>query len=85
MGSAVIVSGQVRWVNIDVADNGFIVKWDEKMKKPGGGEMDHCDCISKTHLFKSEEKDEAFDFFVKLKKMEMGLPETEVQEAKEGY
>jgi hypothetical protein len=82
--AAVIVNGQPRWVNIDVADNGFIVKWDEKTKKRGGGEMDHCNSISKTHIFKVEEKDEAFDFFVRLKKMEMGLPE-EVAEPKEGY
>lgn len=84
MSTAVIVKGRPRWVNIDMADNGFIVRWDEKMKKPGGGDMDHCDHVSKTHLFKMEEDNEAFDFFIRLKKMEMGLSEVAAEE-KEGY
>lgn len=70
---AIVIKGKVRWSSIDVAENGFMVRWDEKTKNPGGGSYDHCEGLSRSHVFTSDQEDEAFDFFVKLKKMEMGI------------
>lgn len=62
----------IRWVGIDLADNGFVVNWDEREKKEEGC-MDHCDSVSHSKVFGQEEKDAAFDHFIMLKKKEMGI------------
>lgn len=64
-------SKNVRWVDIDMADNGFIVEWNEKEKKPSES-SDHCDYIRHKKLFPMDKKDDAFMYFVELKKAELG-------------
>jgi hypothetical protein len=60
---------KVNWVDIDVADNGYIVSYSVKEKKLGASPTDHVDYQNKKMLF--EDEGEAFDFFVKMKKAEM--------------
>lgn len=79
----IVIKGKVKWVNIDVAENGFMVNWEEQSKRPGGGEYDHMSCTPRRHVFTEEMEDEAFDLFVKLKKMEMGISGTTVIVEKE--
>ena len=61
---------EVNWCNIDMADNGYIVSWDEKIKKPEGS-MDHCGYKSKKKLFSNEEEDQAWETFKHYKKLSM--------------
>ena len=76
---AIVIKGKVKWVNIDVAENGFMVNWEEQSKRAGGGEYDHMNCTPRKHVFPAEKEDEAFDLFVKLKKLEMGISTTDME------
>jgi len=79
----IVLKGDVKWPEISVAENGFMVSWQEKTKRPGAGDYDHCDSNPRSHIFTSDQEDEAFDFFVKLKKMEMGMPNVDKDAKKE--
>lgn len=57
--------GKVNWVNIDMANNGYIVRYSIKESKPGS--MEHCEWIEKSFVFSMEQEDEAFDLFKKMK------------------
>lgn len=72
---AIVMNGSPKYINIEVAENGFLVCWEEKLK--GNKQMDHCDYKRRSHIFTSDQEDEAFDFFVKLKKMEMGMAKSD--------
>jgi len=58
-------------VNIDSAENGWIVRWEEKHSNPVGF-YDHCEHSQKKQVFTSKETDKAFDYFKKLKLQELG-------------
>jgi hypothetical protein len=60
---------EVCWIEIEKAENGFVVEYSEKEKKEHG-DMTHCDYIKKTHVFNSEEEDKAWEMFIDLKKRE---------------
>ena len=57
--------GKVTWVNIDMANNGYVVRYSIKESKPGS--MEHCEWLSKSFVFSMEQEDEAFDLFKKMK------------------
>jgi hypothetical protein len=59
----------INWVRIEKADNGYIVKWDEKEHKPAGS-MEHCDYVEHKKLFGAEEGDAAWAKFRELKEAE---------------
>ncbi len=61
---------KISWVNIDMADNGYVVSWSEKEIKPPGCN-DHCDYIDHKKLFSEKEDGAAWDHFKNLKMMEM--------------
>ena len=69
----VAINGKVKWVSIEVAQNGFMVNWDEQSKREGASEYEHMNCVPKKIVFTADQEDEAFDLFVKLKKLEMSL------------
>lgn len=62
---------KVCWVNIDKADNGYIVRYSTREPKIGAGKYDHVESTEKTMLFNKEQQDEAFELFVKMKKKEL--------------
>ena len=64
--------GKVDYVGIDIADNGWIVRWDQKEKKEKGC-MDHCYGKSHTKIFGNSDEDTetAFEFFKTLKIKEL--------------
>lgn len=62
---------KISWVNIDAADNGYIVRWDEQEEKPKGS-MDHCHSKNHTRLFSEGEDDLAWEHFKMLKMKELG-------------
>ena len=62
---------RVRWVGIDMANNGYIVSYTMKQDKPKGS-MDHCDWGSEhKELFGESEEDKAWMYYKKYKMMEM--------------
>lgn len=80
---AIVIKGKVKWVNIDVAENGYMVNWEEQAKREGAGEYEHMNCTPRRHVFTEDMEDEAFDLFVKLKKLEMGLTYKEKEKAED--
>jgi hypothetical protein len=57
--------GKVNWVEIEMANNGYVVRYSVKESKPGS--MEHCEWLSKSFVFSTEQEDEAFDLFKKMK------------------
>ncbi|MHA1166313.1 MAG: hypothetical protein ACTSRU_00715 [Candidatus Hodarchaeales archaeon] len=65
-------SDYIGHVNIDPAENGWIVKWLEKGESTTESFYDHCEHVQKKKVFTSKETDKAFDHFKKLKLQELG-------------
>lgn len=66
----------VSWVEIEQADNGFIVEWSAKIKRPGASELDHCERKRHKKLFPMEKEAEAWEKFKALKKAEWANKES---------
>lgn len=67
------MEGGYNCVNIEAAENGFVVKWYEKENAPQDGSFHvHIEEKRKQKVFTSKETDKAFDFFKKLKLQELG-------------
>jgi len=60
-----IPKGKIGYVNIDMADNGWIVSFDVEGNKKS--KFDNCSYQSCKHVFDEDELDEAFEFFKILK------------------
>ena len=60
---------EVVWIEIEKADNGFVVEYSEKEKRKEGC-MEHCDHIRRSQVFTSDEEDKAWEMFIDLKKRE---------------
>jgi len=56
----------IRHPEIEKADNGYVVEWREKEKKPKGS-MEKCDYIKRQMLFSMEEKEKAWEKYKELK------------------
>lgn len=60
------VSGKVGYVNIDMADNGWVVSYDISYPSKKGDPYS-CTCQSHKKIFEAADEDEAWEFFKKLK------------------
>lgn len=61
----------IRWANIKMAENGFIVSYTEIMKPLSNKMYDHCEHIERDLLFPAEKEDEAWDTYKKFKMIEL--------------
>lgn len=66
----------VHWVEIEQADNGFIVEWSCRASSKGGGELEHVGSTRKKKLYPMEKEDEAWNKFRELKKAEWANKES---------
>jgi len=70
--SEVKIGDDVRWSDIDIADNGWVVNWSEYGKREKfQSQFDECSHVSRKHLFDMHEVDEAFELLKIIKKKEL--------------
>lgn len=70
-GPSTEVAGKVTYCNIEMANNGFVVRFDVRDKKPGMGDMEHCSSTTKTFVFEQDQEDEAWEYYKKMKMLEI--------------
>lgn len=65
------MAGKISCCNINMANNGFIVRFDIRTKRPGASDSEHCDYQTKTFLFEQDKEDEAWEYYKQMKMREM--------------
>lgn len=66
MAHNLLPGDKIDWIDMDMAENGIIIKYTIKRKGVGKGDFDNVDFIDKKVLFMDNELDAGFDLFRKL-------------------
>lgn len=68
--------GKVGHVEIEKADNGWVVEYSVKGKSPNKNSMDHMDYNKTRKIFSTEEEDKAWALYVEYKKKRLNQKES---------
>lgn len=63
----------IRYVNLSCADNGYMLRWSEKVPSPTADNLDHCSYKEHELVFKDNEEEAMVAKFKALSRAERGV------------